>query len=88
MSGKTYNAIEALIEDTLLWPPNPALKADELDKMWADYGRIVHHNMMHPYLLTTLNRACLTCSNHIELAAVIRAFLLTGVVPHERPQRK
>lgn len=65
-----------------------ALAADELDKMWADFGRTVHRNLMHPDLLTALNRACLTCSNHIELAAMVRAFLLTGAMSHERPQRK
>ena len=61
---------------------------DEGDKMWADYGRIVHHNLMHPGLLIALNRAFITCNNHIEVAAAVRAFILTGVISHERSQRK
>jgi len=61
--------------------PDPALKADELDKMWADLGRAVHHNMMRPGLIAVLNKACLTAKSHIELAAMVRTYLLTGVVP-------
>lgn len=68
--------------------PDPALRDDEMDKMWADFGRTVHRNLMSPDLLSMLNRACLTCSNHIELATMVRTFLLTGAMSHERPQRK
>lgn len=60
---------------------HPELVADELDKMWADFGRNVHHNMMRPALIMVLNRACLTAKSHIELAAMVRTYLLTGVVP-------
>lgn len=75
------NAIDELLEDVLMWGAPRALKADELDKMWADFGRTVHHNMMRPGLILALNRACLTAKSHIELAAIVRIFLLTGVAP-------
>lgn len=57
------------------------LAADELDKMWADFGRTVHHNLMHEDLVKVLNRACLTFKTHTELVAAVRAFILTGVKP-------
>lgn len=58
-----------------------ALRAEEEQAAWADFGRIVSKNIFNPDFLEVLTRAGLKSKSTAEMLGYIRAFILTGVRP-------
>lgn len=62
--------------------PDAKLKAEEIQAGWADFGRMVADNLLHPDLIEVLNRASLKSKGSTRtMAGYIRAFILTGAKP-------
>jgi hypothetical protein len=62
--------------------PEPGLRDEVTDAMWADYGRMVHSRLMATDdLIATLNRAGLRSKSVKEYVGYIRTFILTGSRP-------
>jgi len=57
------------------------MRAEEIDAMWADFGKMVSKNIHHPDFVEVLTRAGLKSKTTIEMVGYIRAFILTGSKP-------
>lgn len=58
-----------------------AAKAEVEDAQWADFGRRVHENVTSEGLVKAINRAGMRSKSVLEMAAMLRAYLLTGTLP-------
>ena len=63
--------------------PNPALKAEEIQARWADYGRAVHANMLtEDGLEQVITRLALQPGQTTKtIAQAIRVYLTTATRP-------
>lgn len=66
---------------TLATMPDSSLTAELHEAQWAHFGRRVHENMTHDNMVVAINRAGLKSKNISDLAAMLRAYLLTGALP-------
>lgn len=75
MTNHVYDTLCAALQ------PDAALKAEETEAAWADFGRMVSNNIFNPDFVEVLTRSGLKSKSTREMLAHIRTFILTGVKP-------
>lgn len=58
-----------------------AVRDENLDAAWADYGRTVNHRIMCWHFVQAVNRALLRSRSNAEVASALKSYLHTGVLP-------